>query len=152
AVEFRFEHQQFQEFYAAAALQDILASVAASNRDADRVAFATDYVNHTEWEEPLGMVAEHLASDVAQAPVGATFIRIALDLDLIFAADLARRAGSAVWGVIGAEVGTRIRAWYAVPDSRHQSCALAAMLASGSPDFADIILPLLTNPDSQIHL
>lgn len=151
-IEFRFEHQQFQEFYAAAALQDILASVAATDRDADRIALATDYVNSTEWEEPLGMVAEHLASDAAQAMVGAKLIRIALDLDPIFAADLARRAGPAVWGEVGAELGARIRAWYAIPDSRHQSCALAAMLASGSPDFADIVLPLLTNPDSQIHL
>jgi hypothetical protein len=152
AVEFRFEHQQFQEFYAAVGLQDILASVIAADTDADRIAFAADYVNGTEWEEPLGMVAEHIASDAAQTTVGAKLIRIALDLDPIFAADLARRAGLAVWGEVGAELGERIRAWYAIPDSRHRSCALAAMLASGSHDFADIVVPLLTDPDSQIHL
>jgi hypothetical protein len=152
AVEYRFEHQQFQEFYAAAALQDILSSVAASDTEADRIMFAAEYVNNTAWEEPLGMVAVHLASDAAQAAVGAKLIRIALDLDPIFAADLARRAGPAVWEEIGAELGARIRTWYAIPDSRHQSCALAAMLASGSPDFSDIVLPLLTNPDSQVHL
>ena len=42
--------------------------------------------------------------------------------------------------------------WYQVPDENHQQCALAGMLATGSDDFINVLLPLLTNNDQQVRL
>jgi len=49
-------------------------------------------------------------------------------------------------------LGQRIRAWHKVEDPNHKQCALAAMFASGSADFGDIIIPLLTSENDQVRL
>ena len=49
-------------------------------------------------------------------------------------------------------MGGRLRQWYDVPDARHKQCALAAMLATGSDDFKDVVVPLLTDPNDQVRL
>ena len=84
--------------------------------------------------------------------VGAKLVRMALDVDPIFAAELARWCGPSVWSEVREDVGGRLRAWYDVPDGRHKQCALAAMLATGSDDFKDIVVPRLTDPNDQVRL
>jgi len=49
-------------------------------------------------------------------------------------------------------MGARLRAWHDVPDRNHKQCALAAMLATGSDDFKDIVVPLLTDLNNQVRL
>ena len=84
--------------------------------------------------------------------VGAKLVRMALEVDPIFAGELARWCGPAVWNEVREEMGGRLRAWYDVPDAHHKQCALAAMLATGSDDFKDIVVPLLTDPNDQVRL
>jgi hypothetical protein len=48
-------------------------------------------------------------------------------------------------------MGGQLRLWYDVPDARHKQCALAAMLATGSDDFKDIVIPLLKDPNHQVR-
>jgi hypothetical protein len=57
-----------------------------------------------------------------------------------------------VWAEVRSAVSERLRAWYQVSDEHHRQCALAGMLATGSEDFIDIILPLLNNNDQQVRL
>ncbi len=59
---------------------------------------------------------------------GRLLVEMALGVDPVFAGELAR-------------------AWYAVGDGDHHDCALGAMLASGSSDFRDILVPLLASLD-----
>ena len=51
-----------------------------------------------------------------------------------------------------AEVGKVLRDWYAVDDVHHRQLALAAMLAAGYDDFADILVPLFTDKDRQVRV
>jgi HEAT repeat protein len=57
-----------------------------------------------------------------------------------------------VWDAVRNTVGTTLRHWHAVAESHHRRLALAAMLATGSDDFADILVPLLTSKDRQVRI
>lgn len=156
---FRFEHQQFQEFYAALPLKrQLWELIEEDNRDRNR-AFAKQYVNEPSWEEPLRMVAQEIEMQSVEPPgepnvvaAGKRLIEAALSVDPIFAAELSRLCGKLVWGEIRGPLTECLRSWHRVADENHRQCALAGMLASGSEEFIDIILPLLTSEDRQVRL
>ena len=156
---FKFQHQQFQEFYAAQLLKRELSPLVDSDNPTARRQFSRDYINHPAWEEPLRMLVEEVGQYTLEQGAGpeifaqARFlIEMALDVDPVFAADLSRLCGEKLWREVGPLVSKRMRAWYADADGHHRRCALGAMLASGSEDFADIILPLLASDNEQVRL
>jgi hypothetical protein len=159
SVAFRFEHQQFQEFYAALLLKRQLWDfLGKDDRDGNR-SFAREYVNKPIWAEPFRMIAEEIgelsgesSSRTDAMAVGKRLIQLALLVDPIFAAELSRLCGPVVWEEVRIAVSERLRAWYEVVDEHHRRCALAGMLATGSDEFIDILLPLLTNDDDQVRL
>lgn len=156
-VTFRFKHQQFQEFYAARMLERRLRELKEQD-SSERRNFASQYVDRPTWEEPLRMAAEEIGGlsadqvDNNAVRIGRLLIEIALTVDPIFAADLSRLCGSSVWHHVRHAVGERLRLWYQVTDENHQQCALAGMLATGSDDFIDVLLPLLTSDNQQVRL
>jgi hypothetical protein len=159
AIAFRFQHQQFQEYYAARFLENALAQLVECGGDVSTGAFAASYINWPMWEEPLRMIAEEVSvrSDDATAKTealaaGTRLVHLALEVDPILAGDLSRLCGSAVWNEVRPCVSTLLREWYAVDESHHRQCALAAMLATGSADFADILLPRLTHGDRNVRI
>lgn len=158
-VAFRFQHQQFQEFYAARFLVGVLLDLGRSTDPARDRAFSEAYLNNPMWEESLRMVAEDIETRCASErdrsePIAAghRLVILALAVDPVLAADLSRLSGTLVWEAVRASVAECLRTWYATNDAHHKQCALAAMLATGSPDFADILGPLLSNDDQQVRL
>ncbi len=152
----RFAHQQFQEYYAALDVRARLLGL--RDGDAQR-RFMADYVNGPAWAEPLRMIAETLAAasgnaetDKRNVQAGRQLVEMALAVDPIFAAELAQLCGPAVWREVRDPVGKRLRALYAIRDDSYRQCALAAMLATGSDDFKDIVIPLLSATDQQVRL
>src|SRR5580692_8932605 len=77
---------------------------------------------------------------------------MALKADPVYAAELAYLCGPAAWKEIGGALAQRLRAMYSVPDEHFRQRALAGMLASGSQDFKDVFLPLLTGENDQVRL
>jgi DNA polymerase III delta prime subunit len=159
APAYRFQHQQFQEFYAACHLHGVLGSLAASSDDAEAAEFQAAFLNRPAWHEPLVMVAEAVGTgSTAIAPssdalaIGEQVVRLSIPVDPLLAAALARHAVGEVWARVGADLGAHLRRWYDCGDHSHRHCALAAMLETGSADFADIVLPLLTDSDAQVRL
>jgi hypothetical protein len=154
-VTYRFQHQQFQEFYAAGALGRRLFEILRRGDVAEEREFAKQYVNEPRWGESLRMLAEDISALSAKptaVKAGAKLVMMALHVDGLFAAELANAAGPAVWSEVRADVGKRLRAWYAQKDGNHRQCALAAMLATGSDDFKDIVVPLLADANDQVRL
>jgi hypothetical protein len=156
---FRFQHQQFQEFYAARFLVGVLLDLSRRTDVARDRAFAEAYLNNPMWEESLHMVAEDIATRCANErdrsdaiAAGHRLVTLALAVDPVLAAELCRLSGTSVWETVRASVSECLRSWYAANDAHHKQCALAAILATGSPDFADILVPLLSNDDQQIRL
>ena len=155
---FQFEHQQFQEHYAALEVRAQLVDLRGDDQDAIK-RFTAEYVNVPAWAEPLCMIAEALAeqtgeegTDRRNTQAGSMLVEMALEVDLVFAGELAQLCGPSVWNEVGAAVDERLRAAYELPDGNFRQCAIAAMLATGSDDFRDIILPLLSGEDQQTRL
>lgn len=159
SVAFRFQHQQLQEFHAGTMLQHELWGLVRDDAAERNARFTLEYVNKPVWEEPLTMIAEEIGELSAAASAagdavaaGSRLIELALSVDPVFAAELSQLCGPLVWGEVRTAVGERLRAWYRTSDENHQRCALAGMLASGSGDFSDILLPLLRSDDQQVRL
>jgi nucleoside phosphorylase len=156
---FRFVHQQFQEFYSALFLKRELWALIQDDNQERRREFTKQYVNSPAWEVPFRMLAEEIGTLDASKPVedatvkaGKLLIEMALSVDPVFAGELSRLCGNLVWERVRTIVGERLQRWYGVADEHHKQCALAGMLATGSDDFIDIILPLLTSHDKQVRL
>lgn len=155
---FQFEHQQLQEYYVALDLRVRLLDLQDDDRDmTDR--FTADYVNDPAWAEPLRMIAETFAERTAEGETdrrntsaGGKLVEMALAVDLVFAGELAQLCGAAVWNEVRAAVGERFRGVYASRDGNFRQYALAAMLATGTNDFSDIVVPLLSGQDQQTRL
>lgn len=158
AVAFRFGHQQFQELYAAVDVRRQLAGLVERGDEYKKRQFMETIVNEPAWAEPLGMIAEeigHSPDGEGRTEVvneGKLLVTMALHVDPVFAAELARFCGAEVWQVVRANVNDRLRSLYAVPDSHYRHLALAGMLASGSEDFKDIIVPILSSSNQQSRL
>ncbi len=154
---FRFEHHQFQELYAARYLGERLRNMKSRDAEATRQ-FAEDYVNRPAWAEPLRMAAEEIGRSTSEIPspviteAGRRLIEAALGVDPVFTGELVQLAGPSVWAEIGGVVARELRALYAMPESSCRQWALAAMLATGSNAFADILVPLLSSSDRQLRL
>ncbi len=159
SVGYRFQHQQLQEYYASRSLVQSLTALVGKDDEAADLAFAAAYINKRMWEEPLRMAAEDLCLAVAEEHKKATavsegtrLIRMALRVDPILAADMARLAGAHIWSEVRDAFGTVLRHWYSIGDVHHKQLAMAAMTATASDDFADVILPLVTHTDREIRL
>jgi len=154
---FRFEHQQFQEFYAALLLKHLLLALVGKDDSHAVCEYTKRYVNEPTWSEPLRMIASDIgvsasAGDAVATRAGALLIEMALKVDPVYAAELAYMCGASVWKEIGGALAQRLRAMYGAPDEHVRQCALAGMLASGSEDFKDVLLPLMTNGNQQVRL
>ena len=131
---FQFEHQQLQEYFAALDVRAQILELRDDDHDAlDR--FTADYVNEPAWAEPLRMVAEtfadqtgHHRTDNGNVRAGRDLVGMALEVDLVFAGELAHLCGPAVWRQVRALVTERFRAAYALPVEQFQKYAVAAML------------------------
>lgn len=159
SVTLRFEHQQFQEFFAALRLKSELLALSRNNDEAAIREFTKRYVNQPVWEESLQMIAQEIGNqetgdseDTDLAKAGILLVQMALNVDPIFAADLARLCGSSVWNHVRALMSDKLRIWYQSTDPNHRQCALAGMLASGSADFSNVIIPQLISEDHQARL
>lgn len=142
---FTFQHQQFQEWYAARWVQRrILDDLEDAARRADLLARVFDL---PVWEEAILFSVDRLArGDEAHRRACASAILAAWDVDPMLAAEMIYRATDAVWALVAPTLEPRVRRWRRPgrPDR-----ALLFMLASGRPDFRDILWPVLASEDQQ---
>ena len=155
----RFEHQQFQEFYVASMVKRRLESLATGRSAQEIQQFTRKYVNQPAWTEPLRMIAEEIGVASGAAPddrnsinSGTLLVLEALRCDPVFAGELSYLTGPLVWKEVGSKVKDSLLSLYESGDRSDREISLAAMLATGSADFGEILLPLLTSADQQIRL
>jgi hypothetical protein len=154
----RFEHQQYQEFYAASELAGYIRELAAKGTKQEILEFTKKYINEPTWAEPLRMVAEEIGAATSETPAdaravnaGAVLVARAFDCDPVFGGELAFLCGSRVWKKVAGDASKKLRGLYDA-GGHQREVALTGMLATGSGEFSDIILPLFSSADQQVRL
>ena len=151
-VSFRFEHQQFQEYYAARELRGVLDAAVAAGAGEKSDSFIRAYINLPSWEEPLRMIAEGLSTSANDLGAGQFLVRGALRIDLVLAGTLFHFCSPPIQSAGEADLDGRLRGLHDSSSPQYRQIGLAGMLASGSASFRDILIPLLTADDQQTRL
>jgi hypothetical protein len=144
----RFQHQLFQEWYAAAEVQSLMLRTA-EGEAASKKRLREEVLNCFSWEESILFACDRL-SRAGELGVNAVAIAIesALGIDPILAAKMIDRAAEPVW------IRTRDRIQGFV-DRWHKPgiCdrAVRFMVESGRPEFEHLVWPLASNADGQVQ-
>jgi hypothetical protein len=145
---YSFQHQQFQEWYASHHVERLM--LQAVSDPAAREKLKVDVLDQRPWEEAVLFAVERSArgDNVHKAACSAA-IRAAFDVDPVLAGEMIFRASDEVWAPIATEMRNIAEQWHA-PGKVDR--AVRFMIASGRPEFGDLIWPLISHPNSQVHL
>jgi len=149
---YRFNHQQFQEWFAAESMKELVVNIGKDARPERIFEFQRDVLNHPRWFQPLAFTVERLGKgNESEHRLAAKLIEWAQAVDLMLASELAGIAGTNVWPLVRDSLSPVLRTWYARNSERHRRCALAAMLATGAADFSDILWSLLESDEQTMR-
>jgi hypothetical protein len=155
-VSYSFIHQQFQELFAALHLKSELSMIASNEISSEN--FIANYINEPAWTEPLEMLAEFIGKLVADSShtnavaMGTSLVLMVLPVDAAFAGRLARLCGMEVWQGVRHQVSERLRQLYGSKSEVSREVGLAGMVATGSDDFRDVLLPLLSDGNASSRM
>ncbi len=142
---YRFQHQQFQEWYASKEVEcAMLESV--GNPDALQK-LKVEILNLTPWEEATLFAVERMArGDQRHQQACGLAVLAAFEVDPILAADMIFHATDAVWAPISEPIQMLVQRWHA-PGKLDRSVRF--MITSGRPEFRDLVWPLITDENEQ---
>lgn len=145
---YSFQHQQFQEWYASHFVErQMLASIGEAGW---RERLKADVLNQPAWEESILFACERLARGGAKEQEAcAAAILSAFEVDPMLAAEMIFRGNDAVWSRVGGTIAERIRRWH---KPGRVDRAVRFMIASGRPEFVDLVWPLISHENDQVHL
>ncbi|MBL4800776.1 MAG: hypothetical protein JKY45_02710, partial [Emcibacter sp.] len=145
---YSFQHQQFQEWYASHYVERLM--LQAVRDPALREKLKADVLDQRPWEEAVLFAVERSArGDTAHKAACSAAILAAFEVDPILAGEMISRATDDVWAPIGAEIRSLIEKWHA-PGKVDR--AVRFMIASGRPEFGDLLWPLVSHANDQVHL
>ncbi|WP_143043191.1 NACHT domain-containing protein [Myxococcus virescens] len=144
-----FQHQQFQEWYAAEYVECLM--LKASDGDASaRKQLREEVLNWVSWEESALFACERLSRvDSAGARSVAFVIEETLGVDPIFSAEIVFRSSDETWGLVRERVLRFAECWHRTGKVDR---ALAFMLLTGRAEFSGHIWPIISHPDYQIRM
>ncbi|MBW8320975.1 MAG: hypothetical protein K0M49_05315 [Arenimonas sp.] len=145
---YSFQHQQFQEWYASHYVERLM--LQAFSDPAAREKLKVDVLDQRPWEEAVLFAVERSArGDHLHKAACSAAIRAAFEVDPVLAGEMIFRASDEVWAPIATEMRDIAEQWHA-PGKVDR--AVRFMIASGRPEFGDLIWPLISHPNSQVHL
>lgn len=145
---YSFQHQQFQEWYASHEVERLMLQATANPAARERL--KSDVLNHRPWTEAILFAVERAArGDTAQKAACGAAVLAAFEVDPILAADMIFRATDDVWTPISTAVRDFVARWHA-PGKLDR--AVRFMITSGRSEFDELLWPLLTHENDQVHL
>lgn len=146
----QFQHQQIQEWFASRDVESAIRSAAAG--DMTELAWLRSTVlNWRHWDETLLFAVERISasgsSDTFQ--LLAVLLNETFRLDPDLAAEVVARAPETFWSAVGPAIVDFATEWHEVGVVDR---AVDFMITTGKPEFADIVWPLITDPNTQVHL
>jgi hypothetical protein len=143
-----FQHQLFQEWYAATKVEDLMMQAAAGDVEA-RKRLREEVLNWPSWEESILFACDRLSrADESGVHAVAAAIDDTLGIDPILAAVMLDRAADMVWLRVRERVLRFVGRWH-TPGTVDRAARF--MVASGKSEFADLVWPLASNVDDQIQ-
>lgn len=145
---YSFQHQQFQEWFASRRVERQM--LAALDDHVTRQKLRAEIFDRAPWEEAILFACERLAAgpprhiDACGAAILSTFA-----VDPMLAAEMIYRSNDAAWSRVGARIRELVSRWHA-PGSVDR--AVRFMIASGRPEFFDLVWPLITDEDDQVSV
>lgn len=144
-----FQHQQFQEWYASFRVERHMRSALRGDASA-RKTLREDVLDVPFWEEPILFACDRMSrSDDEGVRAVSDAIVEALGIDPLLSAEMIYRSSDAVWAMVNDKAVAFAEAWH--KDGRVDR-AVQFMINTGRAEFASYIWPLISNPDSQVHL
>ncbi|ABS63466.1 MULTISPECIES: NACHT domain-containing NTPase [Parvibaculum] len=145
---YSFQHQQFQEWYASHYVERLM--LQAVSDPAARENLKVDVLDQRPWEEAVLFAVERSArGDAVHKAACSAAIRAAFEVDPVLAGEMIFRATDEVWAPIGTEMRNLAEQWHA-PGKVDR--AVRFMVASGRPEFGDLLWPLISHANTQVHL
>lgn len=142
-----FQHQQFQEWFASQEVER--AMVLATDDPSALKRLSVEVLDNRPWTEAILFAVERTArGDRAQQRACATAIVAAFDVDPLLAAEMIFRATDEVWISVAGEIQSRLKRWH-TPGKLDR--AFRFMISTGRPEFIELVWPLLTHENDQVH-
>ncbi len=112
-----------------------------------------EFLDKRAWEEPLLFACERSSREsAAGAHAVAQAVLSALSIDPTLAAEMIYRSSEAVWQEIAKPVMAFVYRWHKPSRNNRTDRAVRFMVASGRPEFAATIWPMVESADLQVHL
>lgn len=145
---YSFQHQQFQEWYASHHVERLMLEAVSDQAAHDKL--KADVLDQRPWEEAVLFAVERTArGEAAQKAACGVAILAAFKVDPVLAGEMIFRATDDVWAPLSAEIRRLAEKWHA-PGKVDR--AVRFMIASGRPEFGDLLWPLISHPNPQVHL
>jgi hypothetical protein len=144
-----FQHQQFQEWYASFEVERLMRAAAAGDQEACQK-LRKDVLNMPSWEEEILFACERVSrADETGLQAVAAAILETIGIDPILAAEMIYRSSAGVWDEIKEKIIAFVERWHVAGNIDR---AVRFMIGTGRSEFAPQIWPLISNPNSQVHL
>ena len=143
-----FQHQQFQEWFASHDVEGLMLQAATDPAALERLCL--DVLDNRSWTEAILFAVERTArDDQARRTACANAILAALDVDPLLAAEMIYRSSDEVWSSVSGKIQSHVERWH-TPGKLDR--AFRFMITTGRPEFIELLWPLLTNENDQVHL
>jgi NACHT C-terminal Alpha/Beta 2/NACHT domain len=146
----KFQHQQFQEWYASYWIEELIISASEGNAD-NLKKLRNEVLNIPLWEEALFFAIERLAGQAGQQDKLAMVVINALEIDPLLSAEIIALSDEVAWSKVQGIVLGYLDRWHR-PEKIEPDRSLSFMIASGRPEFAEKVWPLIANEYRQIRL
>ena len=145
---YTFHHQQFQEWYASHFVDRLMLSNTGDPTILNKL--KEDVLNQPVWEEAILFACERLArGNQNQQQACGSAILAAFDVDPMLAAEMIFHSSEAVWEHIRQHIIDLVKRWHTYGELDQ---ALRFMICSGRSEFLELVWPLITHENDQVHL
>ncbi len=144
-----FQHQQFQEWYASFWVEELIYAFSTGDVGANRT-LRKDVLDLPFWEESVLFACERISrSGDGGAKAVATVVVETLGIDPLLSAEIIYRSSENTWHLVKEEALEFGKKWHA---EKRVDRAVQFMISTGRSEFSEHIWPLISDPNSQVHL
>lgn len=144
-----FQHQQFQEWFASFRVQQLMLSASQGEDEAKKL-LREEILDIPVWEEAILFACDRLSrTDDNGINAVAWTILETLEIDPLLSAEMIWRSSDGVWNEISSRVVAFAKKWH---KPGHVDRAVKFMIDTGHAEFSELVWPLISDPDSQMHL